>query len=128
MLCNKQCKSKRTYLGHQKSIHKTLLPLGPPHAKYIPNISATPDDPKNAYCIICKKLYSDSYFYKQHVKRIHEKEGRKFEPVRGKSKINLATLPDINDSNFHCRSCDITLSRRDKYRNHIRYVHKIKLE
>lgn len=40
---------------------------------------------------------------------------------------NRNILPDVDDPNFYCKSCQLTYKNRTKFRKHIRKIHKMEL-
>lgn len=46
-------------------------------------------------------------------------------PLR--NRVNSKVLPDPDDPNFYCESCDAKYPTRTRYHYHIKYIHKIQL-
>lgn len=65
------------------------------------------------FCIICRKKFQSEWYYKRHVRLIHDKMD---DPLNQQP-------PDENDPNYYCRPCDKKLATKDSFTRHIMKVH-----
>jgi hypothetical protein len=128
--CSHQFSGKRSYGMHLKSIHNMKLVLSQRASQRLkaqPNISPIVDDPNNN-CRSCRHQFASRQKYRNHLINVHK---TKLEPIqKNKPKLTaqLNITPDAQDPNYNCRSCKHQFSSKQSYRNHVKNVHKMKLE
>lgn len=126
--CNKSFEDRGRYRIHVQHVHKIELQPLLTHPKYVPDMELTAADIKNdstnTFCVICKLLFSHRDRYRHHMLK-HKERGNK--PIKGKSKINPNIVPDVDDPDFHCKSCDYKFSCKSGYRSHLRKIHEMNL-
>jgi uncharacterized C2H2 Zn-finger protein len=67
------------------------------------------------YCKLCSTYFPESAFIR-HIKIAHESASQQ-----------QKSDPDINDTDFHCRVCDMTYRSREYYLQHLKTTHQIKI-
>lgn len=74
-------------------------------------------------CNICGKVFPEIYCLRRHLTRVHGFEY----PAQPELIVNPDLVPDVNDPNYYCISCDKHYANNGSFRNHIRRIHDIKL-
>lgn len=121
-VCELKSRSISDYRKHLRLVHHTILtPL-----KDLPKNCIAPDinDP-NMYCCSCRKSFSTQQTYRTHLKYTHK---IKLAPVIKKNHIikNPDILPEWDNPNNYCRSCEFTFKGKSAFRRHCKLKHGIK--
>ncbi|KAK4518721.1 ethionine resistance protein [Mucor velutinosus] len=74
-------------------------------------------------CNICKRRMANLKSVLEHRKSIHVDCRWSVTMIR-----NIDTEPDVNDPNFHCKSCEADYGGEKPYRQHLRNVHHMVLK
>lgn len=101
-ICNITYKSDKSYAYHCRTVH--------------PDSTITADSRKYErinYCKICKKTFQMGFYYHRHMHDVHEIT----------DVCNSGVKPDVNDPNFYCSACDITLRSKTAFKKHLLMVH-----
>jgi hypothetical protein len=126
-LCNRTYPNKKQYRVHLKKVHKMTLTFPTQRQRQInTDIPPDPNNP-NFNCDSCSFTYSCKSAYLRHLKGAHKMSFAPQRLPRIKS-FDLNIIPDHNDPNFYCRSCQVHYKRFQHFRRHIQSIHKIKLE
>lgn len=102
-----------------------LTPLRP-----TPNSDITPDSyHKGNHCESCSWTFKLKHVYHNHLKRVYKMAipHKMTIPRKTKTKPNHDIVPDIDDPNYYCKSCQKSYKSNSKYCNHLRSVHRMKL-
>ncbi|KAF1805870.1 hypothetical protein FB192DRAFT_1364930 [Mucor lusitanicus] len=121
--CNKTYLHASSFRKHLITTHKIAHLSTRSQRNKVPDV----DDP-NGYCCVCEKTYSTVHYYKVHVATFH---ATPIDPQntqqQQQQQQQQQVLPDVDDPNFHCRSCQKTFLDQNRYRSHLRGAHKMKL-
>ncbi|KAI7907835.1 uncharacterized protein BX663DRAFT_492149 [Cokeromyces recurvatus] len=79
----------------------------------------------NFYCRICDIKYAHNTSYKRHLRRAHNLVNLATQLKYTRPNLKPGVIPDINDPNFFCRSCERVYSCGEVYKKHLRNVHKM---
>jgi uncharacterized C2H2 Zn-finger protein len=130
-VCVKSFSVKRSYRNHLQRIHKMVLkPLPKVLQKTLiamqPDLEPDPHDP-NFYCKVCQKNLSAKNTYLRHLKITHNMKKKLDEKLGRIKALHPELLPDEDDPNFFCRSCEKYLSNKCSYRSHLEVIHSMTL-
>lgn len=118
--CEKTYPDRDKYKKHLKAIHNLFRPSKSRLPVYDPDYQGDINDSENKYCFVCKTIYTTRASYKSHMRLSHSTEENKNTPVFSPAaRMNPDVIPDINDPNFHCASCNTTYNRKAAYHQHL---------
>ncbi|KAG2210847.1 hypothetical protein INT47_000001 [Mucor saturninus] len=87
----------------------------------VPNLH----DP-SLYCATCCRTYDTRLQYQHHLRMIHNIYSR---PVKGFTmrtrKAPLDIVPDLDNPDNHCTSCQCTYKSKESFVSHLRYSHQL---
>lgn len=103
------------------ALHKVQLPLLVKKSTFDPNISvADTQNPNNTSCTICEVKYYCKKYYQQHMEKSHSNgSNTPLKISRRKEILDSKILPNPDDPNYYCASCQKKISSRSTYRSHI---------
>lgn len=121
--------TKGGYRSHIRCIHKIELPPLPNNGPiYDPNMKEVDEnDANNTSCFFCKLVFKTRKHYLRYVS-LHRKKGllnSRMSTPKEKPLINPNIVPDLNDPNGYCASCNKTIKNLRAYKNHIRLKHGV---
>lgn len=120
--CKKSFLSVKGYRYHLKLVH--FMILNPTYGG--PQYGQSPDlNNPNLYCRSCNYTYINRAIYRRHLVLKHEMKLSRLN-VKGRRIKNHDVLPEWDNPENYCRSCEFTYKTKARYRVHCKQIHDIK--
>ncbi|KAL0141735.1 hypothetical protein V8B55DRAFT_1562300 [Mucor lusitanicus] len=124
--CEQGYTNRSRFRHHLRRTHFLVLEKLPNYKVPLKGILPDPDDPK-LYCKACNYTYKRKSGYKAHCRYIHGVKSFKSANQKSNTSSNMIDnyLPDADDPNFYCCSCNKKFGRKNSFREHLKEKHSI---
>lgn len=124
--CNRQFLNSSDYNSHLIRVHRIKQKLSQEERK--PGVKANFNSGYlYHHCQSCKSRFTSRSHLKKHMIGVH---GVALPPLESpaKRRRRLDIVPDADDPNFYCRSCNYKYSSKSSYKTHLVVVHNLKVK
>lgn len=83
-------------------------------------------DESKGYCGICDKTLQSSTL-RRHLRHVHDMAVTVVPKVVPRKLAKPSVVPDVDDPNYFCKTCERTYTNRFNHRDHLQFFHQMKL-